>query len=304
LAHEVSVASAPAVLDTGQVTDLLADLGRVVGEVGAIAAAAEADLDAADEQHERLIAAGAGRDSFHDLQRPDRALSHLRWSLARGHAIQARAAHREFVSWWADLATLALISRAQAVPLTIYRVAAANPCTSFDQEHLRRLPGPDEHTRELAQLAVTTGGASDDPFRADTATYLARAGLAVTSRAGQAVIVDDGSADGRRCRIWAELWTDHRVPDLPSPVQIAQLLAKLAVPAETIARATAARDAIQEAVTAHRRITDIEAEDTDDPSADGRVEYEALWRHVDALTDPLTTYAHTLTTTLADHGKC
>jgi hypothetical protein len=81
-----------------------------------------------------------------------------------------------------------------------------------------------------------------------------------------------------------------RVPALPASNELDRLLTGHGAPASTVAAVAEATHAVEDAVTALRRVQEIERSDTADDMAD----FDSLWRQAGQLTALLGRYARTL----------
>ena len=201
---------AGSVLTSVDVDGVLAGLASAVATFHADWVAAMGETGRWEAAEEALLGTSL---STHGVAR---AVAASRWSTAAMTQRKLRSAGRELVAWWADLATYAALAAVRGVEVDATRAMAAEPGRFFGPELLARLPAVDEHHHLLAGLAVRLGAAG--PGRGDDLPELARdmaarAGLRVHHHPDvSAEIVEDGSTDGRRCRLWGELWTGYQIP--------------------------------------------------------------------------------------------
>jgi hypothetical protein len=286
------------------IEELLAELAAVAEEVIAQADAADARMNELSDASEALLDQRVADGVPRWRPDPQHAIVSLRDTLATNAAREHRNAAREFVAWWADVATLAVLAAVtgQRVPPT--RVAAADPTIWFAEEDLHHLPDVPERTRELARLAAEMAatplghGQADHDMATLARDHAARAGLRISyTDNGQVVVKQDGSPEARRRRLWGDAWTEARVPALPAPDELAGLLTSYGAPASTITAVVDATRAVDDAVTALLRAQALEDSDTgDEPTS--TEDSEVLWNQAEQLTALLSRYARTLTNTL------
>lgn len=288
------VPAAPVRLGDVEVDAVLDELGGAVAEFIADIAAAERDVDAWSEEDELLITQPRGRRDAR------RAVVSLRLRVAVATAGELRTAGRELVVWWADLATHAVLAAVRGVPVEAALGAAAEPGRFFSVDELDRLPMVPEQDRLLAGLAARMGtwpapGGDDMPAMARR--FAARAGLWVKHLpGGETEIVEDATVEGRRCRLWGDLWTDYQLPDLPPADWIAEVLANAGVRAAVVEEVRDAATAIDGMRGAAARLDELNsAEDSDEPAMAAMDEFDALWERLDPATDVLARYAEVLT---------
>ncbi|MFD9963962.1 hypothetical protein [Amycolatopsis sp. NPDC058986] len=283
---------------------VLAELAAVTEEVLAQSDAVDARMkelyDAHEAQLEQRIADGVSPAQ----PDPRYALEGLRVTLATRAAREHRDAAREFAAWWADVATLAVVAAVRGQPVSPTRVVAADPTRWMADEDLHELPGIPESSRVLARLGAMMAatplerGQVDHEMAVEVADHAARAGLRVSyTDDGQVVVKEAGGPEARRCRLWGGLWTEARVPELPAPDELADLLTGHGTPESSTAAAVEAARAVDEAVIALLRARALDNGDPDDESISAE-DIESLWDHADQLTTLLSHYARTLTNTL------
>ncbi len=298
------VPAAPDRLSDVEVDAVLGGLGGAVTEFVADIAAAERDVDVWSEEDELFIEQPGGRVDVR------RAVVSLRQPVAVVVARELRSAGRELAVWWADLATYAVLATVRGVPVESARAAAAEPGRFFSVDELDQLPMVPEQTRLLAGLAARMGPApmgtrGDDDMPAMARKFAARAGLMVEHLpGGEPEIVEDPTVEGRRCRLWGDLWVDYQLPELPPADWIAEALATAGVRAavvEEVRDAAAAIDGMRGAAT---RLDELNCDENPDenPAADSTEvemaamdEFDALWERLDPATDVLARYAEVLT---------
>jgi hypothetical protein len=286
------------------IEELLAELAAVAEEVIAQADAADARMnelsDASEALLEQRVADGVPRWQ----PDPQHAIVSLRDTLATNAAREHRDAARKFAAWWADVATLGVLAAVtgQLVPQT--RVAAADPTIWIAEEDLHHLPDVPEDARELSRMAAEMAatplgrGQADHDMAALASDHAARAGLRISyTDDGQVVVKQDGSPEARRRRLWGDAWTEARVPALPAPDELAGLLTSYGAPASTIAAVLEATRAVDDAVTALRRVQALEGGVTGDEPTSAE-DIDSLWSQAGQLTALLSRYARTLTNTL------
>jgi len=173
---------------------------------------------------------------------------------------------------------------------------------------LERLPAASEHERLLAGLALRMSAA---PIRSDGLDYdmpalardvAERAGLMVRYAAdGKTVIDDDGSVEGRRRRLWGDLWVDYQLPELPDAVWLTEVIAASGTPSAVVEDVRGPAAAVADVIAAARRLDELrsseESEDSEAVAMDevAMDEFDALWESVESSTKVLATYAETLT---------
>lgn len=290
--------AAPVWLGDVEVDAVLDGLGGAVAEFVAVIAAAERDVDVWSEEDELLIESRGGRGNGR------RAVVSLRLRVAVATARELRAAGRELVVWWADLATYAVLATVRGVPVDTARAAAAEPDRFFSAEELDRLPAVSEQDRLLAGLAARMGSSpmgvpapGDHDLPARAREFAARAGLMVWHLpSGEAEIREDATVEGRRCRLWGALWVDYQLPDLPSADWIAGVLATAGVRAAVVEEIRDAAAAIGDMRDAAARLDELNSvEDLDETGMAAMDEFDALWERLDPATDILARYAEVLT---------
>lgn len=288
----LSDAELDAVLDglAGAVTKLIADT-----------VAMEDELDAWSDEEERFIEQPRRRGDVR------RAVVSLRQKVAISASCALRAAGRELVVWWADLATCAVLAAAKGGQVDAVRGAAAEPGRYMGAAELERLPAASEHDRLLAGLALRMSAA---PMGSDGKDYdmpalardvAERAGLMVWHAVdGEPTIVDDGSVEGRRRRLWGGLWVDYQLPELPDAAWLAEVLAAGGTSSVVVEDVRGPAAAVADVLTAARRLDELRSsEESEDSSEDSGAaamdEFDALWESVESATKVLATYAETLT---------
>ncbi|MFE2494090.1 hypothetical protein [Streptomyces scopuliridis] len=263
-------------------------------------------MEKLNEHSESLIAQrNKGLGSAHA---PGTVLSSVRLRLAIRSAKQHRDAAHEFVSWWADAATVAWMAAVAGAPVSRVRLIGADPESLLDDDDLAALPPVDEQTRRLVELSArldsanvarspaTAHGAGQDDLTTAATDLAARHGLRIeVSEAHELKAVDGVWPEDRRRRLWGDFWLEHRIPLLPVPDDLPALLSRM--PPEIATRLRAATRAVFQAVVARIRTDEIEA--TEGPWTGEQIdEYEALSRQEDSLTAWLADYARAVTESL------
>ena len=269
--------------------------------------AADALAKEMDDACEALLEQRAARGVSGGLPDPRFAAASLRRDLGSRAAREHRAAARELVAWWADLATVAVVSVAVDRPLRPARAAAGDPTIGFTEDDLRQLPKVPEHSRKLAHLGARLASTPTGPHRPDdglasgTADYAASVALRLdVSADGEFLVREDGSPQARRCRLWGNDWVDDQVPLLPGPDELADLLRGRGVPADTVTAVHDATAAVANALNAGRRARELAERDSPEAplTAAEAAECEALLDRADSITGLLARYAQTLTNSL------
>lgn len=294
-------------MDHYAIEKVLGELAAVAEEVIAAADAADARMVELDDAREALIEQRVANGVLRSWPDPQFAIVSLRGTLALDAAREHRDAAREFVAWWADVATLAVLAAVTGQVVHPARVAAADPTIGFDEEYLQYLPEVPERVRELTRLtavmaATPLGDRQVDYKMAKLAKeHAAHSGLRLDyADGGQVVVKEDWKPEARRCRLWGDAWIEARVPALPTPDELISLLTQHGAPASAIASVAEATRAVDDAVTALQRVQVLESADTEDEpmSAEDAETAEALWNQAEQLTTLLSRYARTLTDTL------
>ncbi len=291
------VPAAPVLWGDVEVDAVLGELGGAVAEFIADIAAAERDDDRWTEEDESRIEQRRGRADAR------RAVVSLRQRVAEMAARELRSAGRELVVWWADLATYAVLVAVRGMPVESARGAAAEPGRFFSVDDLGRLPMVSEQDRLLAGLAARMGPspmgthAPGDDMPAMAREFAARVGLMVKHLPdGEAEVVEDPTVEGRRCRLWGDLWIDHQLPDFPSADWIAEALATAGVTAAVVDEVRDAAAAIDDLRGAAARLDELNSdEDSAETEMAAMNELDALWERLDPATDVLARYAAVLT---------
>jgi hypothetical protein len=148
-------------------------------------------------------------------------------------------------------------------------------------------------------MAVTPlgGGQPDHTMAALANDHATHAGLRINyADDGQIVVEQDRTPEARRRRLWGDTRIEARVPALPAPNELADLLTNHGAPASTVAAVSEAARAVDDAVTALRQVQAIEESNIADApaSTDDKVDCDSLWRHAEQLTALLGRYARTL----------
>ncbi len=200
-------------LTADEVDGALADLASATEQLLLAAKVADAEAIHASDAVEAMLKAAESNPNqlsanFRAELNPQRASLMLRDELATEVARLHLAAAREWASWWADLAALALVAAATDTPLHPVRAAAADPTVMFTDEDLRQLPRAGQADRELAGLTARMAGSASDPRHdadlvAMAQELAANAGLRlVPTNDGGILVKDDGDIEARRRRLW------------------------------------------------------------------------------------------------------
>lgn len=285
--------------------EVLEDLTVVTEEVIVQAEAADAEMNRLSDARESLIEQRMALGVPSCQPDPQSAIVDMRSTLAVNVAREYQEAAREFVAWWADVATLAVTAAVTGQHVHPARAAAADPTRWFDDEDLQHLPEVPQDVLALAGLAVRMAATPLGPGHTGTTTveqatdYASSAGLRFDRDGeGQIVAVQDRTAEARRCRLWGDMWTVARVPALPLSNELAELLTMHGAPAATIAAVTEVTHAVEVAVVALLRAEELESGDNDDEPTATEEELESLWSQADQLTERLRQYARALTNAL------
>ncbi|MFE6779848.1 hypothetical protein [Streptomyces sp. NPDC057702] len=281
---------APGALSPRDVDALLAELASAAGQVLAESEAAERRMteltDADEEWVERDRAAGRG------VFAPAAALASVRSQLAARTASGHREAARAFVSWWADAATVALVTAACHAWPHEMRMVAANPMVAMDDDDLAQLPKISDHSRQLIELGAHMRD-NGDGLREMVTDLAVRSGVRIGRDARGAVTVyEDGQPDARRHRLWGNRWADHQVPALPTSEQLDVLLGQ--APGDVLAPLHAAIAAIDATLVAKAHAERLRAKSGPWTPAE-MIEFDALSAQVDGLTRQLAHYARAAT---------
>lgn len=298
----MSATSNSASLSDDELDAILEGLSEAVTKLIADTTAMEDELDAWTDEEERLMEQPRRREDVR------RAVVSLRQKMAVSASCALRVAGRELVVWWADLATCAVLTATKGGQVDAVRGAAAEPGRFMGPADLERLPAASEHERLLAGLALRMSAA---PIRSDGLDYdmpalardvAERAGLMVRYAAdGKTVIDDDGSVEGRRRRLWGDLWVDYQLPELPDAVWLTELIAASGTPSAVVEDVRGPAAAVADVIAAARRLDELrsseESEDSEAVAMDevAMDEFDALWESVESATKVLATYAETLT---------
>jgi hypothetical protein len=232
---------------------------------------------------------------------PQWAAVSLRASVTVNLAREYRNTAREFATWWADVATLAVVAAATGQRLSSIRVAAADPTILMGEEDLLHLPAVPDDVRALTRLSASMAvtplapGRSDHDMAALAHDHAARAGLRISYVDGEVSVHEEGTAEARRRRLWGDVWIELRIPEVPAPDELADLLSRCDAPASVITAAVEATGHVHDAAASLLRVRELDDDEDDSLSSD---EFDALWEHADQLTALLGQYARTLTGTL------
>ncbi len=292
-----------------------ADIDRLLDGLAVAAERILAEADAAEKLDEETA------NAFDDLPEPAdhehvngspkppdpvKAAMCVRADLASEAAVRHRKAAREFVAWWADVATCAVVAAASETEVSAVRAAAADPSEFLDETQLAELPGPAEHDRELARLTASIAAlpnhvGDDGPDLAALAReHAARHGLLVyLDRDGEIVVADDGTPDGRRRRLWGRHWIVCQAPLLPEPAALRDLLLVRGVAPAVVARAHRAAREVADLVAGVLRADQLEDAERRLPVA-VIDEIDALRARAFGLTGVLAEYARVLTDCLPE----
>ncbi|OMI38604.1 hypothetical protein SPAR_15186 [Streptomyces sparsogenes DSM 40356] len=258
--------------------------------------------DELNDLNEALIQRRAnGQGSMAD---PDSVLLSVRLRLATDAATRQRNAAREFVSWWADAATVAWRGAALGTPVQYARLAGAAPETLLADEEFAALPKIDEHTRQLVELSASLASPPyPRPAKGDTEDLVAmtedlasRSGLRIrVNNAGDVEAVEGEDPEARRCRLWGDFWVEHRIPALPGPEDLEELFTR--APSDIGTRLRAATKAVVGAVVAASRMDEMESKEAA-WTAEEIEDYDRLMEQWCGLTVMLADYARIITKSL------
>ncbi|MBC3990834.1 hypothetical protein H8N00_18525, partial [Streptomyces sp. AC563] len=284
--HPDAASDGRGALSPDAVDALLADLGSAARQVLAEAEAVEQRMEELTDADEETMVRdrAAGRSVY----APTSALASARARLSAHSALGHRETARAFVSWWADAATVALVTAAcHAAPHEV-RMVAANPEIAMDDEDLTHLPKISDHSRQLVELGAHMHDNGDGLYEM-VADLAVRSGVRIGRDARGAVTVyEDGQPDARRHRLWGNRWADHQVPTLPTSEQLTVLLG--GAPADVLARLHAALAAIDATLVAKAHAERLS--DKDGPWTPAEmIEYDQLSAQVEGLTRQLAQYA-------------
>lgn len=282
--------------------ELLVGLAEAAAGFAAEERAAEAEVERCEAAEEALLldagsAPGSGTGAV------VRVLASARWRIAVATAKETRTVRREVVAWWADAAVYTLLAVARGWTVDTARLGAAEPGRFYGPELLARLPPVDPHHRALTELALRMWRGSTDPADADLPALAQeaaeRSGLRVRGGPdGSVELVEDGAVESRRCRLWGEVWAEHRIPGLPEEQWLIDLLTRLDVPVEVVASAGSAARGYGRLRRAADRCTDLTSVDGWDSSADAAAEHDTLLEVLDTASNVLDAFAGTLTAVL------
>ncbi|GAA4194632.1 hypothetical protein GCM10022252_39350 [Streptosporangium oxazolinicum] len=223
---------------------------------------------------------------------------------------EARNRHEEIAcrltAWWADVAVCAVLGVIQGRSLTLARVAAANPYGEMGEEALAFLPPISDHDRQLAELAILMDDSwapGLDPVGG--VRFASEVGLrAAFSPSGERRVVEDGFPEGRRRRLWGQVWIRHQIPLLPSSAHIVRSLEAAVAPPASINAIREASEAVEVALAAEIRAWALEeGEEGEGPvmpedeesASQRRAEIDALWRQARELLPSVASYSQVLT---------
>jgi hypothetical protein len=286
-------------MTAGKIDSMLMDLARASDALLQDSQAEDQRADEMNDLSEAMIEQRAKGREGRAYDHPDSVLLSARLSLANKSALRHRRAAREFVSWWADAATVAWRSAVMGTPVQRTRLVASAPHTMLTDEELAELPSVDEDKRQLVEMATLLGVPScQQPADGDESPtdLAARYGLRLQSgAAGDIKIVDGNDPEDRRCRLWGDFWIEHQVPKLPEPDELKKLLR--AMPAEAEERIRGSIRAVVQAMIAAARTSELE-DRVGDWTAEESDEYERLTAQADSLTIRLADYARAVTDSL------
>lgn len=275
-----------AALSPDDVDALLDELGSAARALLAEAEAEERRMDELHDADERLMV--THREAGRSVYDPMAALASARAGLAAHSARQHEEVARAFVSWWADAATVALVTAACHASPHEFRMVAANPEVAMDDEGLAHLPKVADRSRQLIELGAHMHD-NGDGLREMVIDLAVRTGVRIGRDAqGRVTVYEDGQPDARRHRLWGDRWADHRVPALPTSEQLTVLLPD--APEDVLARLHAAIAAIDATLVAKTRSERL-ADKSGPWTADEMIEYDTLCAQVDGLTRLLAEYA-------------
>jgi hypothetical protein len=181
---------------------------------------------------------------------PELSLMHAQWSQASNRSSGLAEMAREFAAWWADTATVAMLAAVNRAPVHAVRMNAGDPSRTILGDDL-------DHLTDLL---------------AGEGVYL---------------FVPDGFAEPRRHQLWGEVWTEHRVPRLPSSEDLIDILTEAGLRVDRVAHVAQGAESVENALAAHKE------------ALTGKAENEAaLLAHAAQLTELLAEYARRVATVL------
>lgn len=176
---------------------------------------------------------------------PEHALMHAQWVQAADRSRGMGEMAREFAAWWADAATVAMLGTVNRMPVDAVRINAGDPSRTIMGEDLDRL-------------------------------------MELLAGEGVLALQLDEAASPRRHQLWGEVWTEHKVPRLPSWEELLDVLNDAGVRVDRMADVAQGLESVQNALEASKQAADEEER------AD----------HAAQLTDLLVEYARRVTAVL------
>ncbi|MGH3679741.1 MAG: hypothetical protein ACRDT2_05705 [Natronosporangium sp.] len=279
------------------------DLDVTLAELAAVVEESIADVRSAELEKTQLAEArGPGAGSLLGRPNPRWVLLDRRLRLAYQVLDGRERMARDLAAWWADLATVAVAATISETPLHPVRAAAGDPATSLDEEDMRHLPAVSESDRDLVRLVAIVGAEPEDGRKPSLAS---RTGVYLyPSENGEVGVYEDPTPMGRRSRLWGDNWTDHQVPALPEPGDLAEHLARHGVPASLVEEVRQAAETVYRGLDASRRHQQLEEKGPEDDDWDAHDEtLKTLQSQMDQLTVFLANYARSLSGTLPAQRK-
>ncbi|MFD1540713.1 hypothetical protein [Nonomuraea guangzhouensis] len=115
---------------------------------------------------------------------------------------------------------------------------------------------------------------------------------------GNPLLVEDGTPEARRQRLWGQMWRGHRMPLLPETADLVQALTAAGAAPPMVDNVRYASNAVEAAIAAKERAWDLSDQWDGSRSAEETAMVDSLWRQADELPHLLTAYARVLTTYL------
>ncbi|MFI7143868.1 hypothetical protein ACIBO2_03065 [Nonomuraea sp. NPDC050022] len=220
--------------------------------------------------------------------------------LAESMVDEHEEAAQKFIAWWVDLAVCAVMALLTGVPLTRGRAAAGDPSSCMCPAELACLPPIPEDDRKLAELAGSMDQCwTPEGIPVGGKAFAAELGLILQRDAeGNPMLVEDGTPEGRRQRLWGEMWRKHRMPLLPETDDLVQALTAAGVAPPMVDNVRFASGAVEIAVAAKERAWELSDEWDGAQSSEESDLVDSLWKQADELPHLLAAYARVLTALL------
>ncbi|MFG1682561.1 hypothetical protein ACGFNP_20515 [Nonomuraea sp. NPDC049269] len=228
---------------------------------------------------------------------PQASLTVQRVLLAESLADEYEDAAQKFIAWWVDLAVCAVLALLTEVPLTRGRAAAGDPSSCMEPDELVCLPPVPEAERQLAELAVSMDQCwTPEGIAMGGKAFAAELGLTLRrDPEGNPLLVEDGTPEARRQRLWGQMWRWHRMPLLPETADLVQALTAAGAAPPMVDNVRYASSAVEAAIAAKERAWDLSDQWDSARSAEETALVDSLWRQADELPHLLTAYARVLT---------